>query len=76
MVSFICGHSARLLQPEKALFVHTVRDIAKIPTSFDLQNVIAANRVAFESSNVRIHKIINIVYLIYRFVQGPGATRR
>ena len=66
----------RLKGMEKALFVHTVRDIAKIPTSFDLQNVIVANRVAFESSNVRIHKIINIVYLIYRFVQGPGATRR
>lgn len=70
------GVSERLKGTDNSVLVQYLRDIKNIPTSFDLQKVIESSRMAFLSSNVRIHKIINIVYLIYRFVQGKAGTRR
>jgi hypothetical protein len=48
--------------------VRFLSDVDNIPTSFDQEALIASHRRAFESSNVRVHQFVNIVYLIYRFV--------
>jgi hypothetical protein len=48
--------------------VRFLSDVDSIPTSFDQEALIASHRRAFESSNVRVHQFVNIVYLIYRFV--------
>ena len=70
------GVSSKLKGVENAVLVQTLGDLKNVPTSFDLQEVINSSRMACLSSNVRVHKIINIVYLIYRFVQGKTGTRR
>ena len=48
--------------------IRFLSDVDTIPVSFEQESLIAAHRRAFETSNVRIHEFINIVYLIYRFV--------
>lgn len=50
------------------IVVRFLADVDNIPVSFEQEALIAAHRRAFENSNVRIHEFINIVYLIYRFV--------
>jgi len=64
------GVGARLRGSRGPILVQSVRDVQNVPTVFDYEAVMHENRLAFQSSNVRIHRIINIVYLIYRFVQG------
>ena len=58
--------------------VRFLSEVDNIPTSFEQEALIAAHRRAFENSNVRIHEFINIVYLIYRFVDTKSTvvTRR
>jgi hypothetical protein len=55
--------------------VRFLADVDNIPVSFEQEALIAAHRRAFESSNVRIHEFINIVYLIYRFVDTDSTIR-
>ena len=47
-----------------------VRDLSQVttrlPMVFDLQNVLHSHRNAFPHSNVRVHQIVNIIYLIYQ----------
>lgn len=52
--------------------VRLLSDVDNIPVVFDQDSLIAAHRRAFENSNVRIHEFVNIVYLIYRFVDTPS----
>jgi hypothetical protein len=54
--------------------VKTISDISKIPTSFDADSLIASHRRAFENSNVKIFKFLNIVFLVVRFLDGSGAV--
>jgi hypothetical protein len=48
--------------------VQLLSDVDKIPVDFESDTLIRQHRRAFESSSVSIHKFINIVYLIYRYV--------
>lgn len=50
------------------VIVRSLPDISLIPTSIDLESVIANHKRSFESSDVQIERILNIVYLIRRFV--------
>ena len=49
---------------------YVIRDLTQVttrlPMVFDLQNVLHAHRNAFPHSNVRVHQIVNIIYLIYQ----------
>lgn len=56
--------------------VQTLRDVDRVPTAFDLEQVARNHAESFSSSNVRIHRVLNIVYLIYRFSQSGGGGRR
>ena len=48
--------------------VRSLLDLDSIPTQFDSEELLRSHRHAFENSNVRVHKFVNIVYLIYRFI--------
>jgi hypothetical protein len=48
--------------------VHVLSDVDNIPSSFDQTALIDSHRRAFANSAVSIHQFVNIVYLIYRFV--------
>jgi hypothetical protein len=51
--------------------IRTLLDLDSIPTTFDSEKLIHSHRHAFENSNVRIHSFLNVVYLIYRFIENP-----
>jgi hypothetical protein len=55
--------------------IKTISDISKIPTSFDSETLLMSHRKAFENSNVKILKFLNIVYLVIRFLDGTGGSR-
>ena len=48
--------------------VSSLLDLVNVPTAFDMEQLLRAHRHAFEDSNVHIHSFVNIVYLIYRFI--------
>jgi hypothetical protein len=51
--------------------IRTLLDLDTIPTHFDGEQLLRAHRHAFDNSNVRIHSFVNVVYLIYRFIENP-----
>lgn len=48
--------------------VKVLADVDAIPTEFDQVSLLRSHQRAFESSSVSIHSFVNIVYLIYRYV--------
>lgn len=50
------------------ILVQSLGDVSKIPTSFDFETLARQHRFSFESSDVRVAEFINIIYLVYRFV--------
>jgi len=48
--------------------VRSVADVDKLPVFFDVEGLLRSHRNAFQSSNLRIHSFVNIVYLIYHYV--------
>ena len=50
--------------------VRNLLGLDSVPTVFDGDQLIRAHRHAFESSNVRVHSFVNIIYLIYRFIDN------
>ena len=51
------------------IVINQPKDIAKIPTSFDMTDVVKKCRFGFSNSNVYVHSILNIVYLMYKLQQ-------
>jgi len=50
--------------------IKSLEDISLIPTRFDFEELMVRHRRSFENSGVRIHQFLNIVYLVYRFLQA------
>jgi len=63
-------HPALRGESGRPTLVQTLRDVDNIPVTFDFEQVLRNLRGAFTSSNVTVHRVLNVVYLIYRFVQG------
>jgi hypothetical protein len=59
----------------ETILVKILEDVDSIPTSFDQETLIAAHRGAFQNSNVHIHSFVNIVYLIYRYIDVKSTSR-
>lgn len=57
------------------VFVRTLADLHLIPTSFNFEEIIHSHRNAFLSSNVRLHQIVNVVFLIYRYFESKPKPR-
>ena len=55
--------------------VRTLADLGAVPSHFDLDALAAAHRHSFDSSNVRVVSIINVVYLVYQFRASGAGTR-
>jgi hypothetical protein len=68
--------SAPELRYGETIIVRQLADVDHIPTRFDFDALAAAHRTAFENSNIRIHRFINLVYLIYRFRDAPPVTTK
>ena len=58
----------------EAVVVRTIADIGKIPTTFDAERLLAAHKRAFENSNIKIYRFLNIIYLVIRFLDA-GTVR-
>ena len=56
--------------------VKVLADVDNIPTDFEQATLLRSHQRAFESSSVSIHSFINIVYLIYRYVDARTSTAR
>lgn len=56
--------------------VKVLADVDSIPAEFDQVALLQSHRRAFESSDVSIHSFVNIVYLIYRYVDSRTSTAR
>ena len=55
--------------------VRSLADLHLIPTNFNFEELIHAHRNAFHNSNVRLHQIINVVYLVYRYFDSKPKGR-
>jgi hypothetical protein len=62
------GGAAPELKYGETVIVKTLSDVKKIPSTFDFDQLVQTHRHAFENSSVYVHRFINIVYLIYRFI--------
>ena len=62
------------LRHGEPVLVRSLLDLHKIPSSFDLEALARTHRHAFESSDVRVVKIINVVYLVYQY-RSPSGRR-
>lgn len=49
------------------IIINQPKDVGSIPTSFDMSDVLEKCRFGFSDSNVYVHSILNIVYLMYKF---------
>jgi len=63
----------------ETVVVKSLPDVSSIPTKFDMNELLRSHRNAFQSSDVKIHRFLNVVYLIYRFTdvrQREGQRRQ
>jgi len=58
----------------EVIVVKSIADISKIPTTFDSEELAISHRRAFENSNVKIFKFLNVVYLVIRFLSPASAA--
>ena len=56
--------------------IKVLADVDNIPTDFDQAALLRSHQRAFESSSVSIHSFVNIVYIIYRYVDSRTSTAR
>ena len=57
------------------IIVRSMLDVGRIPSSFDSEALILSHRNAFANSNVRVHRFLNVIYLIYRYVSVDKRPR-
>ena len=58
------------------VLVSNLDDVDRIPTQFDFETLARQQRAAFENSDVRVVRFINVVYLIYQFRDWSPAPSR
>lgn len=57
------------------VIVRSVLDLHKIETNFNEEELFRLIRPGFESSNVTVYKVTNVVYLIYRYISTHSSKR-
>lgn len=68
--------AANELRYGDTIVVNTLSDLSKIPTTFNIENLVSAHRLSFESSAVNIERFLNVVYLIYQFATPPSLSAK
>ena len=51
----------------RPVLVSGLDDVSNLPTSFDFESLSRLHRQAFQDSDVRVVKFLNIVYLVYQY---------
>lgn len=72
----LIGAAAELRFGEEAINVSNLAGVSQIPTRFDFERLAVAYRHAFEQSDLRVARFLNVVYLVYRYVPPPSARPR
>ena len=72
----VSGAAAQLSYSAEPVVVRSVLDVKNIPSSFDLEQIVSERRLAFQQSGVTIDRILNIVYLVRRFVEPETKSKR
>lgn len=67
--------AAPQLRYGSTIFVRTLADVHLIPTTFNFEQVIQSHRHAFDNSDVKVHQILNVVYLVYRYFEERPRPR-
>jgi len=67
----LVGAAPELRYGEGAVDVPNLAAVSKIPTTFDFEQLAVAYRHAFDQSDLRVERFLNVVYLIYRYVPLP-----
>lgn len=52
----------------EAYVIRTLADVKKIPTEFDFAQLVESHRDAFPDSNVKLVYFVNVMYVVYRFI--------
>jgi len=71
----VTGRSSQLSYSDP-IIVRSLLDISLVPTTIDLESVIASHRRSFENSDVQIERILNVVYLIRRFMSYNNESKK
>lgn len=67
--------TAQEISLQNVYIIRNIDEVVTIPTRINVASLLHAHRDAFSDSNVRIHSILNIVYLIYRYVDSSIGSR-
>lgn len=70
------GGTARDIALEQSFVIRNLAEVDRIPTRINVPALLNVHRNAFANSNVRIHSIVNVIYLIYRYVNSSRRSRR
>lgn len=55
----------------RPVIVSSLLHLRRVPTSFDLEDLIRRYSLAFDSSDLVVANIINVVYLVHQYRAGP-----
>jgi len=64
------------LKYQNTFVVKSLTDVNNLPTRFNIDQLIHDHRDTFQSSDVKIYKFINVIYLIYRFADVRQRERQ
>jgi len=56
--------------------VRKISDVRNIPTIFDENELLFQLRQAFDNSGLRIYRLINVVYVVYKYLDNYRRPRR
>lgn len=72
----LIGAAHELRYRDEAITVTNLAGVSQIPTRFDFEQLAVAYRHAFDNSDLRVARFLNVVYLIYRYVPPPASRAR
>lgn len=70
------GGTAQDIALEQSFVVRSLDEVDRIPTRINVPALLNVHRGAFANSEVRIHTIVNVIYLIYRYVNSGRRSRQ
>jgi len=67
---------SRLAYSEKPLVVANLTHLRRLPTEFNLEDLVRRYSLAFDSSNLVVVRIVNIVYLVHQYTEDPKSREK
>lgn len=66
---------SRLGLAERPVVVRNLLHVRRVPTEFNLEDLVQRFSVAFDSSDLVVAKILNVVYLVHQYRTGVASAR-